>query len=79
MLELTERFSLTDGSESIRIGDKKHAYADLQNYARYLAEGLECRAIACLSASERRRLRVLAAAAQQIAQCLRSTGVKSNV
>lgn len=53
-----------------------HPYADLEELARRLASGIECRASASESASERRRLLVLHAAASQICQCLSNTGAK---
>jgi hypothetical protein len=74
MLELTERFSPSPLPAS---RGKGHPYGDLANDARNLADRLECRALACQSASERKRLRVLAAAATQICQCLTSTGIKN--
>jgi hypothetical protein len=55
-----------------------HPYRDLQNDASKLATRLELRALRCESTTERKRLRVLAAAQVQVAQCLSNTGVKSN-
>lgn len=55
-----------------------HPYRDLQSDASKLATRLELRALRCGSLSERRRLRVLAAAQVQIAQCLAGVGFKSN-
>jgi hypothetical protein len=54
-----------------------HPYADLEELARRLATGLEDRAEASESASERRRLLVLHAAACQISACLSNTGAKT--
>jgi hypothetical protein len=59
-------------------GERGHPYRDLQGEASKLATRLELRALRCESASERRRLGVLAAAQVQIAQCLAGVGVKSN-
>jgi hypothetical protein len=56
-----------------------HPYADLEELARRLATGIDCRVRGCESRSERRRLQVLAAAAAQIHQCLSNTGVKSGI
>ena len=55
-----------------------HPYRDLQSDASKLAVRLEMLAVRCHCASEKKRLRVLAAAQVQIAQCLAGVGVKSN-
>ena len=76
MLELeTTQFLPTESLPSRRKG-KGCPYGDLANTAQDLADALETRALSCESASERRRLRVLSAAASQISECLRQTGVR---
>jgi hypothetical protein len=54
-----------------------HPYKDLEGDARSLAVRLEFRALRTEYAPERKRLRVLAAAQIQIAQCLAGVGVKN--
>jgi hypothetical protein len=53
-------------------------YRDLESDASKLASQLETRALRCEFAPERKRLRILAAAQSQIANCLAGVGVKSN-
>jgi hypothetical protein len=53
-----------------------HPYRDLEADARELTVRLEMRALRCASASERKRLRVLAAAQAQITSCLSNVGAK---
>jgi hypothetical protein len=74
MLQLNE-FLPTETPPSRRKG-KGCPYGDLAATAQNLSESLESRASTCESSSERRRLRVLSAAACQISECLRQTGVR---
>jgi hypothetical protein len=67
----TKRFS-----PSPSLSSRSGPYAELRDTARKLSGGLESRARECQSASERRRLLVLSAAAFQIVACLENTGVK---
>jgi hypothetical protein len=73
MLELTDQFSPSSCPSS---RGKGNPYGDLAITAQNLSESLESRASTCESSSERRRLRVLSAAACQISECLRQTGVR---